>query len=121
MYNTSLLRRPVSTDCTYSGTMIVYYGLLMKMIIHIGVGSDVVCSTIIGNASASVCGTDNRRFHAIFLFFLSFLRVKCYREKLEERVRKISFVSYLSYDLSKHVKNWKKHTKIKSFKIFVKQ
>ena len=37
------------------------------MIIHIGVGSDVVCSTIIGKARASVCGTDNRRFHAFFM------------------------------------------------------
>ena len=44
-----ILRRPVSTDCTFSGTTIVYYGLLMEMIIHIGVGSDVVCSTMIGN------------------------------------------------------------------------
>ena len=50
--------------------MIVYYGLLMEMIIHIGVGSDVVCSTIIGNARASVCGTDNRRFHALFMSIL---------------------------------------------------
>ena len=40
------------------------------MIIHIGVGSDVVCSTIIGNARASVCGTDNRRFHALFMSIL---------------------------------------------------
>ena len=42
----------------------------MEMIIHIGVGSDVVCSTIIGNARASVCGTDNRRFHALFMSIL---------------------------------------------------
>ena len=27
---------------------------------HIGVGSDVVCSTLIGNARASVCGMDNQ-------------------------------------------------------------
>ena len=32
----------------------------MDSIFHIGVGSDVVCSTIIGNARASVRGTDNR-------------------------------------------------------------
>ena len=63
----SLLRRPVSTDCTFSGTMIVYYGLLMEMIIHIGVGSDVVCSSGLGNARALVRGTDNRRFHAFFM------------------------------------------------------
>ena len=35
-------------------------------IIHIGVGSDVVCSTIIGNARASVCGTDNRTISRSF-------------------------------------------------------
>ena len=37
--------------------------------IHIGVGSDVVCSILIGNARASVRGTDNRRFHAFFMSF----------------------------------------------------
>ena len=31
---------------------------------HIGVGSDVVCSTLIGNARASDCGMDNRMVHA---------------------------------------------------------
>ena len=31
---------------------------------HIGVGSNVVCSTEIGNARALVRGMDNRRFHA---------------------------------------------------------
>lgn len=40
------------------------------MIIHIGVGSDVVCSTIIGNARASEGGIDNRRFHALFMSIL---------------------------------------------------
>ena len=35
-----------------------------EVVIHIGVGSDVVCSTTIGNARASMRGTDNRRFHA---------------------------------------------------------
>lgn len=39
------------------------------MIIHIGVGSDVVCSTIIGNARASEGGIDNRRFHAFFVSY----------------------------------------------------
>ena len=33
--------------------------LIPTGVYHIGVGSDVVCSTIIGNARASVCGTDN--------------------------------------------------------------
>ena len=37
---------------------------------HIGVGSDVVCSTIIGNARASEGGIDNRRFHALFMSIL---------------------------------------------------
>ena len=35
-------------------------------IIHIGVGSDVVCSTIIGNARASGSGTDNRTISRSF-------------------------------------------------------
>ena len=37
---------------------------LMVAIIHIGVGSDVVCSSGLGNARALGSGTDNRRFHA---------------------------------------------------------
>ena len=36
----------------------------MVAIIHIGVGSNVVCSSGLGNARASTRGTDNRRFHA---------------------------------------------------------
>lgn len=31
---------------------------------HIGVGSNVVCSTTIGNARASIRGTDDRSSHA---------------------------------------------------------
>ena len=57
-------------DCTFSGTMIVYYGLQMELIIHIGVGSDVVCSSGLGNARALVRGTGNRRFHALFMSIL---------------------------------------------------
>ena len=34
---------------------------------HIGVGSDVVCSTIIGNARASVRGIDNRTIPRFFV------------------------------------------------------
>ena len=34
---------------------------------HIGVGSDVVCSTIIGNARASVRGIDNRTIPRFFM------------------------------------------------------
>lgn len=37
--------------------------------IHIGVDSDVVCSTIIGNARASARGMDDGRFHAFFVSF----------------------------------------------------
>ena len=33
---------------------------------HIGVGSDVVCSTIIGNARASTRGMDNRTIPRFF-------------------------------------------------------
>ena len=35
--------------------------------IHIGVGSDVVCSILIGNARASICGTDSGTTHAFFM------------------------------------------------------
>ena len=35
--------------------------------IHIGVGSNVVCSTTIGNARASIRGTDNRQFPRFFM------------------------------------------------------
>ena len=37
---------------------------------HIGVGSDVVCSTIIGNARASTRGMDNRKIPRFFLCLL---------------------------------------------------
>ena len=33
---------------------------------HIGVGSNVVCSTIPGNAKASVRGTDNKEVPTLF-------------------------------------------------------
>ena len=36
--------------------------------IHIGVGSNVVCSTSIGNARASVRGTDDSKFPRFFMF-----------------------------------------------------
>ena len=35
--------------------------------IHIGVGSDVVCSTLIGNARASIRGMDNSDDSTLFL------------------------------------------------------
>ena len=41
----------------------------MVAIIHIGVGSNVVCSSGLGNARALVRGTDNRRFHAFLCPF----------------------------------------------------
>ena len=64
----SLLRRPCKHGLYLFGrSMIVYVGLPMVAIIHIGVGSDVVCSSGLGNARALVRGTDNRRFHAFFM------------------------------------------------------
>ena len=44
----------------------------MVAVIHIGVGSDVVCSTMIGNARASMRGTDSRRFHAFIMSVTEF-------------------------------------------------
>ena len=43
-----------------SGGMIKVMYILYGVDYHIGVGSDVVCSTLIGNARASDCGIDNR-------------------------------------------------------------
>ena len=40
---------------------------------HIGVGSDVVCSTIIGNARASVRGIDNRTIPRFFMSIIAYL------------------------------------------------
>ena len=40
--------------------------------IHIGVGSDVVCSTAIGNARASIRGTDNRTIPRFFYVMLKY-------------------------------------------------
>lgn len=37
--------------------------------IHIGVGSDVACSTLIGNARASVGGTGNKTIPRFFVYF----------------------------------------------------
>ena len=47
--------------------MFVCIGSAWSLYIHIGVGSDVVCSTIIGNARASVRGIDNRTIPRFFL------------------------------------------------------
>lgn len=41
--------------------------ILASNIYRIGVGSDVVCSTLIGSARASTRGTDNMKFHAFFM------------------------------------------------------
>lgn len=35
---------------------------------HIGVGSNVVCSAVSGNAKASISGTDDRQFPRFFMF-----------------------------------------------------
>jgi len=44
------------------------------MAIHIGVGSNVVCSTSIGNARASVRGTDDQQCsHAFFVLVIHHL------------------------------------------------
>lgn len=56
----TLLARSVSSRVR----MVVSTCLFAGKIFHIGVGSDVVCSTLIGNDRASTRGTDNRRFHA---------------------------------------------------------
>ena len=54
------MSQPMET-CTpkYKFSILVAY-------IHIGVGSNVVCSTTIGSARASIRGTDNRQFPRFF-------------------------------------------------------
>lgn len=49
----------------------VLYGSLYGNGFHIGVGSDVVCSTIIGNARASVRGMDNRTIPRFFMSIIA--------------------------------------------------
>ena len=49
----------------------VLYGFLYGNGFHIGVGSDVVCSTIIGNARASVRGMDNRTIPRFFVSIIA--------------------------------------------------
>ena len=46
--------------------------ILRSIMIHIGVGSDVVCSTTMGNARASESGTDNRTIPRFFMFITEF-------------------------------------------------
>ena len=61
----------VSIDCALLGAINVLYRSLYGHDFHIGVGSDVVCSTGFGNARALVRGTDNRTiprfFYVIFV------------------------------------------------------
>ena len=49
----------------------VLYGSLYGNGFHIGVGSDVVCSTIIGNARASTRGMDNRTIPRFFMSIIA--------------------------------------------------
>lgn len=49
----------------------ILYGSLYGNGFHIGVGSDVVCSTIIGNARASVRGMDNRTIPRFFMSIIA--------------------------------------------------
>ena len=49
----------------------VLYGSLYGTDFHIGVGSDVVCSTIIGNARASTRGMDNRTIPRFFMSIIA--------------------------------------------------
>ena len=62
----------------------------MVAIIHIGVGSDVVCSFGLGNAKALVRGTDSRRFHAFLCPF-----VKC-MIKWHNKMEKV-FTTYFTF------------------------
>ena len=63
---------------------------LLGVLYHIGVGSSVVCSTISGNAKASVRGTDDRQFHAFF----------CYRSSLGPRTHENFMKGILIFQVS---------------------
>ena len=52
---------------------------------HIGVGSDVVCSTGLGSARASMCGTDNRTTHAFFVSVYHVFESLTYSENTEQK------------------------------------
>ena len=59
--------------------MLLYYSFYGDDI-HIGVGSDVVCSTTIGSARASVCGTDNRTNSRFFVLHRVMSMTKCHHD-----------------------------------------
>lgn len=59
-------------DCTFSGAIKLFTSLSKVAIIHIGVGSDVVCSTGLGNARASISGMDNRTIPRFFMSVTDF-------------------------------------------------
>lgn len=54
----------------YGRSVSCLYGSYGGSISHIGVGSDVVCSTGLGNARALVRGTGNKKFPRFFYAFL---------------------------------------------------
>ena len=54
------VRFTANHHCTLLGMVYVCVYESHSMDFHIGVGSDVVCSTLIGSGRASVRGTDNR-------------------------------------------------------------
>ncbi len=57
---------PARTDCVRAHGYPIFLGEVHRarlVYIHIGVGSDVVCSTTMGNARASNRGTDNKTTH----------------------------------------------------------
>ena len=58
--------------CIQRCAIVVLIGLQMAEISHIGVGSDVVCSTGLGNARALTRGTDNRTVSRFFMSITEF-------------------------------------------------
>lgn len=57
---------------------------------HIGVDSYVVCSTIMGNARASMCGIDSRTFHAFLcLYFIPYQLRTYWKPIWHTKMRKI--------------------------------
>ena len=69
---------------TAFGVAVSLQQCLLGYIYHIGVGSNVVCSTTIGNARASMSGMDNGTFHAFLCLYV--MKYSIHHKKLSELI-----------------------------------
>ena len=72
VYNTICLGLHRANSSPKQRIVCLYVGMRDMYDVYInGVGSNVVCSTISGNAKASVRGTDNKQFPRLFLCLIA--------------------------------------------------